>query len=201
MTTGHTKKIFDTHNEVFLLFKDRLRQIYDRMDAQYAKASQSYGFECTGCRESCCETLFYHHTFSEYLYLLDGFFSLEPELQAAIRQKARTGRLEQTKPDAGVMCPLNRDGLCLSYAHRPMICRLHGIPHELQKPGQAVSRGPGCGVFTRQCENMAYKKFDRTPFYREMALLEKDLRQSAGLNGKIKMTVAQMLMNGEDIIL
>lgn len=197
MTTDLAKKFFDDHIQVFSSYQATLRQLYSRMDAQYEAVAQSYGFVCTGCADSCCETRFYHHTYAEYLYLLEGFFSLNPDMQKQIRKKALAVCREQTTPDhtpVRVMCPANIDGWCGVYAHRPMICRLHGIPHELQKPGRGVSHGPGCGLFSRQCETMTYKKFDRTPFYRQMAILEKDLRQSMNDAGKLKMTIAQMLV-------
>ena len=74
-----------------------------------------------------------------------------------------------------------------------MICRLHGIPHELHPPGQPVHYGEGCGAFAAQCGTKAVFKFDRTPYYTRMARLEKELRQALGFFEKIKMTVARMI--------
>ena len=87
------------------------------------------------------------------------------------------------------------------YAFRPMICRLHGIPHELHRPGGNVIKNPGCNAFFDQCRKSgtsAYIRFDRTPFYRQMAILEKDLRQATGYTDKIKLTIAQMLVTITD---
>jgi hypothetical protein len=78
-----------------------------------------------------------------------------------------------------------------------MICRLHGIPHELRKPGQNAIRGPGCGMFAAQCSDQRYRKFDRTPFYFRMAKLESELKQAVGLSGKIKMTIAEIIASRE----
>ncbi len=198
MMVDYTKRFFDAYNKVFLTYRDRLRQLYDEMDAQYNAVADSYGFKCTGCRESCCETRFYHHTYAEYMYLLEGFYSLDPGLQKDIQKKALTvfrKHMTANQNTVRIMCPLNHEDLCRLYTYRPMICRLHGIPHELQKPGQPVSHGPGCELFARRCKDTAYKNFDRTPFYRQMAMLEKEFRQSAGLYGKFKMTIAQMLIN------
>jgi hypothetical protein len=75
-----------------------------------------------------------------------------------------------------------------------MICRLHGIPYELRKPGQPTVHGPGCGDFDKQCPDPSYIQFDRTPFYFEMARLENEFKQAAGLTGRIKMTIAEMVM-------
>jgi hypothetical protein len=39
-----------------------------------------------------------------------------------------------------------------------------------------------------------YIRFDRTPFYRQMAALEQELRKETGYTDKIKLTIAQMLV-------
>ncbi len=75
-----------------------------------------------------------------------------------------------------------------------MICRLHGIPHELQKAGHRVMYSPGCDAFTKQIKAKEYYKFDRTPFYIKMAELENELKKAAGITQKLKMTVAEMLI-------
>jgi hypothetical protein len=90
------------------------------------------------------------------------------------------------------MCPLNLEGRCIVYAHRPMICRMHGIPHELQRPDGRRIRGPGCEAFA--CSRHDPDDFlDRTPFYRDMAALEGELRRTIRFRAKIRMTVAQMV--------
>ena len=86
-------------------------------------------------------------------------------------------------------------GCCVLYTHRPMICRLHGIPHELSRPGAAAQRSPGCGEFDRRCGGMAYRRFDRTPFYAELARLEAEFRQALGVRRRFKHTIAEMLLN------
>jgi Fe-S-cluster containining protein len=91
---------------------------------------------------------------------------------------------------------LNHNGWCLVYTHRPMICRLHGIPHELYRPDGEILKSPGCDAFFDQCRQRGkndYIPFDRTPFYRQMAMLEKELRLETGYHEKIKLTIAQML--------
>lgn len=93
------------------------------------------------------------------------------------------------------MCPLNFDGLCVLYPYRPMICRLHGIPHELQPPGQGKILNVGCRDFEKRNSTRMHVPFDRTPFYTKMAGLEKEFRQQAGTTQKIKMTVSQMIVS------
>jgi hypothetical protein len=97
------------------------------------------------------------------------------------------------------MCPLNREGRCGLHSHRLMICRLHGVPHELCFPDGTVSRGQGCPVFTGRFPDRDYIAFDRTPFYRKMSALEQEFRKATGLDRKFKMTIAQMIAHGLDI--
>ena len=107
-----------------------------------------------------------------------------------------TAKADEKAMPVRLICPLNFDGLCTLYTNRPMICRLHGISHELRKPGQNIIRGPGCGMFDRGCSDRSYLKFDRTPFYLEMARLESELKQAVDLSGRVKMTIAEMIVSG-----
>jgi len=180
-------------------FLKQLRAIYALMDLKYREASAYYGFNCTGCEDSCCMTCFYHHTVLEYLYILKAFHNLNPEKQTEIRASALEVRQKSVEADKKGkllrrMCPLNSDGKCILYSSRPMICRLHGIPHELHKPGMDVTYSPGCEAFSKYYSEKDYYSFDRTPFYVKMASLEKELKQAAGITTKIKMTVADMLI-------
>jgi Fe-S-cluster containining protein len=178
-------------------FLEQLQQLYSAMDEAYTRAADRYGFLCQGCPENCCETRFHHHTLIEYAYLSAGLRSL-PELTRtevlddAARAVERMRLADATGEPLRLMCPLNRDQRCLLYPYRPMICRLHGIPHELHPSDGRVLAGRGCGHF----DGVAGpgQPFDRTPFYRQMALLERDVREAAGSTGRIRMTIAEMLV-------
>ena len=181
------------------IFFDRLQRLFGAMDRQYTLTATYYGFHCNGCEDSCCRTRFYHHTYLEYLYLRAGLNQLSLPRQREIQSRAvevcrGTANTDEKATPVRRMCPLNFDGLCTLYAYRPMICRLHGISHELRKPGQNTIRGPGCGMFDLRCSNMKYRKFDRTPFYFEMAKLESELKAAVGLSGRVKMTIAEMII-------
>jgi len=187
------------HEETLSLFFDRLRQIFADMDQKYGQAAAHYEFHCNGCEDNCCLTRFHHHTYLEYLFIRQGFDKLAPPRRQAIRARAeaigrQTTRLKKRGAVPRLMCPLNEAGLCRLYAYRPMICRLHGLPHELQKPGQPVIYGPGCETFDERCSGRTYYKFDRTPFYFEMAELEREFKQAVGLAGRIKVTIAEMIV-------
>ena len=94
-----------------------------------------------------------------------------------------------------VMCPLNERGRCALYDHRPMICRLHGIPHGLRRPDGRLLTGPGCDDYYAQCGNSDPAHLDRTPLYTVMADLECRIRAQLGFSRKIKLTVAEMIIN------
>jgi len=133
----------------------------------------------------------------EYLYLTEGVKQLTRAQQKTAVQKAKQV-VEETRI-AGtirIMCPLNKDELCQVYPWRPMICRLHGLPHELHNAGGRVSQGAGCRQFDMQTKGKLYYRFDRTPIYKKMALLEKEVRQATGITQKFKMTIAEMLTSG-----
>ncbi len=182
---------------------NRLATLFGGMDRAYAAVADQYGFRCNGCVDNCCLTRFHHHTFLEYLYLVEGVRVLEPDLRRTVQKQALTVYNEMAEADRRgealrIMCPLNRDGRCMAYNHRPMICRLHGIPHELRRPGGKVVKNPGCDAFLNQCRDSGttvYIRFDRTPYYRQMAMLETEFRRKTGYADKIKLTIAQMLMS------
>jgi Fe-S-cluster containining protein len=166
------------------------------MDAAYTAAAAGYGFVCTGCEESCCRTRFHHHTLLESAGLRDAFERLPSGLQAQSLRRAEKWLAAQAD-EGGLQpfCPLNREGRCLLYADRPMICRLHGIPHELGRPGKDAQRSPGCREFDRRCSGMGYRRFDRTPLYAELARLESEFQQALGRRRRFKHTIAEMLLS------
>lgn len=180
---------------------ERLQKVYAAMDEAYNAVAEKYGFTCDQCPDNCCLTRFYNLTYVEYYYLLAGVKQLSLERQRQIRENARNVVDRVGADDAAGrtprhMCPLNVEGRCGLHTHRLIICRLHGVPHELRYPDGRVSYGEGCPVFSRRFGDQDYIPFDRTPFYRQMSSLEQEFRQSAGITGKIKMTIAQMIVAG-----
>lgn len=168
------------------------------MDKAYDEAAAHYGFHCNGCTDNCCLTRFYHHTHIERRYLLHGFRSLPKKQQVGIKEKAIGACRAHEEADSRhqtprVMCPLNHEGLCILYKFRPMICRLHGIPNELKHPIKGILKSPGCENGTAYFERTSYFTFDRTPIYREFAMLENQFKAALEITGKTKNTIAQML--------
>lgn len=177
-----------------------LAQLYKTIDLSWNGVADQYKFQCTGCKDNCCLSLFFHHTHVEKAYLLAGFTRLPRQEQEEILLKAQdycktTFDLEGTDLPVSKKrpCPLLTHGRCRLYKFRPMICRMHGLPHELHKPGGQVIKGPGCEA--GQFSDQDYIPFDRTPFYRGMAKIEMDFRTDTRINKKIKQTIAQMLLD------
>jgi Fe-S-cluster containining protein len=180
-------------------FIERLKTIYAAMDQAYCDAAKNYHFTCDGCPDNCCRSRFYHHTLIEHAYLAEGLETLTIKKQREIKLRAmdvvaRTSDCAAGKEVIRLMCPLNFDERCILYPYRPMICRLHGIPHELKKPGQNTLFGPGCQTFDQRCGRKSYMSFDRTPFYRELAKLEQEVKQTLGIRQKFRRTVAEMIL-------
>ncbi|QLA17463.1 YkgJ family cysteine cluster protein [Desulfolutivibrio sulfoxidireducens] len=180
----------------------RLSALYRRMDAAYDAVSGPLGFSCDGCATNCCTSYFQHHTYVEWLYLFQGLSALPDErrelyLERAARAVAATREALARGERPRVMCPVNDDGLCGLYAHRLMICRLHGVAHVLI--GRAgVREFPGCP----RCETLRAAHpgagiMDRTVLYRELAAIEMELvGKKAARPPKVDATLAEMLVAG-----
>lgn len=177
----------------------QVTELFTLMDQAYDAAAEQSGFVCHGCRDNCCMTRFYHHTLMELVYVKSGVAALPSRQQRILHQRAHDARqrmdqLSQRNEPVRVMCPLNEGQRCMLYSQRPMICRLHGIPHQLHRPDGQTRTGPGCDAFYTQCRQAAVV-LDRTPLYVEMAKLEQQIRQAVGYHGKIKMTIAEMIVD------
>jgi len=181
-----------------------LHTLYTEMDDRYTAAAESHGFECRGCDDNCCRTRFYHHTLIEFAGLFSGYLELSEDQQRRITESAQAycRKLEtaggQDRPPLRHLCPLNEDTLCLLYQQRPMICRLHGLPHVMRHPGRGLITGTGCHIFEETCRPGNGHPLDRTPLYRAMAHLEKSLRQTTGIDIPVRLTVAQMIVCFEE---
>ena len=175
-------------------------RLFGRMDRAYRACAGKSGFVCEGCRDNCCLTRFDHHTLTEVLQVRLGLQSLPQPQRERIRAAAesalmQTADLQRRQAPVRVMCPLNANGRCVIYDRRPMICRLHGVPHLFRRPDGRVLTGPGCDDFYRQCGASGSRPMDRTPLYTAMADVERRLRDMLNFRAKIKMTVAEMIVD------
>ncbi len=180
-------------------WSDRIAAVYADMDAAYDAAAAQYGFVCAGCEDSCCRTRFRHHTLIEYAYLRQGFKGLDAGLRRRVTDKAVVYREALREAESrGVpfrhWCPLIRDGRCMLYAFRPMICRLHGLAHILHHPARGIIRGTGCHVFEQAHLQAAARPLDRSGIYQRLAGLEQVVRQATRFSAPLGMTVADMIV-------
>jgi Fe-S-cluster containining protein len=180
--------------------QDSVTRLFQHIDQTYAHSAEQSGFVCNGCQDNCCRTHFYHHTLVEVLSIHSGLRALPVDRRRRIRAAAeavikKITERQRRQESISVMCPLNEKERCVLYEQRPMICRLHGIPHALRRPDGQPRTGPGCDDFYRQCGRGAAATLDRTPLYMAMADLEHRLREKLNYRQKIKMTVAEIIVN------
>ena len=184
-----------------------LADLYRRMESAYAATAKAAGLDCKGCEHNCCTSYFQHHTYVEWIYLHKGLGALPAE-----RRSTYIGRAEAYVAEArasvavgcapAIMCPLNDDGLCGLYTHRMMICRLHGTRNTLSSPNGTQRTFPGCARFTAlpvvlEGPEESIPTLDRTPFYRELAGLEKALFTRIGRPlPRVDLTLAEMIVLG-----
>lgn len=189
----------------------RMGQIYGEMERGYEQVASRLKFSCDGCPDNCCDSYFQHHTFAEWGYLWLGFRRLPESRQEDILERSRLyivacdqALARNERPQ--VMCPLNENGRCLLYAHRLMVCRTHGVPASMQRPDGRRLNFPGCF----RCQEIVKKGFaseseapraERTPLLHALAMLENELMDNKRhLYPRIKLTIAQMLVNGPPAI-
>jgi hypothetical protein len=177
-------------------YVNKLSRIYGSMDDAYREAAAFYDFSCRGCQDNCCTTYFFHYTIIESLYLVQGLWGLGKGMKEEIMERAVN--MSDPLKRGSYMCPVNEGGRCLLYPYRTMICRLHGLPNEVQKPGGQRDEGPGCAKFEeeKRRKGLPHRRIDRTPFYTDLANLERDLRTEIGFFQKFKKTIAEMIRDG-----
>ncbi|UFS70085.1 YkgJ family cysteine cluster protein [Geomonas sp. RF6] len=131
-----------------------MEALLGQVDAWFSRCMELYpqSIACgSGC-SSCCRSLF-DITLLDAYYLKLGFDALPEETKRGVLEKceARVAQMRQEWPDFEhpyflnyrpeedwyALMPeedetpcvlLGEDGRCLVYRHRPMTCRLHGIP-------------------------------------------------------------------------
>jgi len=181
----------------------RLTQLYADMEDHYGVIAAKIGLTCIDCPDNCCTSYFQHHTHVEWAYLWQGLADLPKKRLGEIRsrageyvEQARRMVAEQHVPD--MMCPLNEEGKCALYAHRLMICRLHGVPNTFTLPNGIAKEFPGC--FRSQAlksRDADLPKLDRTVFYRRLVELEMAfLRGMAKKPARVRLTLAEMIHQG-----
>lgn len=182
----------------------KLASLYDDMQTQYQAHSASLGLTCDGCAENCCTSYFQHHTRIEWAYLLQGLAELPEAVRQEYERRARAYvRDARAALTAGerphIMCPLNDDGRCGVYAHRLMICRLHGVPNRLRYPNGRTMDFPGCHRSQALCETTdQIPVLDRTPLYIRLMELETQYVGPTKIRAlpRVDLTLAEMIVQG-----
>ena len=199
-----TPSVFHNHasaqHDILLRFIPRLESLYRKMDKAYETCADIHGFICRGCEDNCCRTRFYHHTLLEAMAIYSGYVRMTPRGRERVNTRAIEYCRQHAEADAAgtrarPWCPLNEKGRCLVYDLRPMICRLHGIPHVLHLPNGKTVQGPGCDDFMSLQPSDKHPPLDRTPFYKELSGLEKAFRAELNANAKFRQTIAEMIMS------
>ncbi|OQX18922.1 MAG: hypothetical protein BWK76_06060 [Desulfobulbaceae bacterium A2] len=181
-----------------------LAQLYTEMEVAYDRIADKIRLKCSDCDDNCCDSFFHHHTHCEWAYLWQGLRELPPLELAEVQQRAQNYVAEipgrDTRSTRHLPCPLVKDGRCVLYQHRLMICRLHGVPSLLRRPDGQRLNFPGCFrsqlICTEQPALLGYT-VDRTPFLVRLARLEKALVEI--LPGQVlrpRLTIAEMIVNG-----
>lgn len=185
----------------------RLEKIYENLGEAYDGVAQKLNFSCEGCSDNCCDSYFQHHTYLEWVYLLQGFSELTEDKQAELRcrcdeyEKACESSIAQEKRPQ-VMCPLCENGLCILYKHRLLVCRTHGVPAVMRFPNGQVRHFMGCFrcqeiVESRFAKNEHAPHVERNPHLAKIIELENEVCNNKRAElPKVKMTIAQMILAG-----
>lgn len=185
-----------------------IADIYSSMEEQYDMVASEIGLTCQGCTSNCCDSYFLHYTYSEWAYLWEGIRALDGETLNTIVDRAKkyvdtSQEILARGERPQLMCPLlNDDGLCSLYAHRLMICRLHGIPASMTRPDGKTLKFPGCF----RCQEIVQSKYqheEEVPFMNRTTLLAKIATLESELLGgkrhlfpKVRKTIAEMIADG-----
>ncbi len=181
-------------------FLNELYGIYRDIDRAYEEVASEYGFSCQGCEDNCCRTVFYHYSLIEYFGVLEGFDRLPEQKQQEALQRAKQyvaelNRFRTKETEMKRMCPINFDGLCGIYEHRPLICRIHGVPGILRHPVKGTRVFSGCQRFEILHPDKDPKRLDRTEFFTKIATIETRLRREMDYMLKFQKTIAEMILN------
>lgn len=185
-----------------------IADIYTTMEQRYDRTASEIGLSCAGCPDNCCDSYFLHHTYCEWAYLWEGIQALDDQIRQRITLRSQQYVAESRKVLAqgerpNLTCPLlNDDGRCSLYAHRLMICRLHGVPAAITRPDGRTLKFPGCF----RCQEIVREKYDRekdVPFMDRTELLGRIAALESELLGgkrhlfpKVRRTIAEMIIAG-----
>lgn len=185
--------------------------LYQGLQNEYDQVAGRLPLTCTACPDNCCDSWFFHHTYSEWAYLWQGLRQLEQQTLAQIIVRAED-YLRQSEEQLAqgqrprILCPLHEQGRCSLYGHRLLVCRMHGIPATLTRPDGQTLRFPGCFrcqqiVEARYQQPAEAPAMNRTQLFSGMAALEARLTNgNRQLYPKIKKTLAELIVQGPPVV-
>ncbi|MFH0825627.1 MAG: YkgJ family cysteine cluster protein [Pseudomonadota bacterium] len=181
-------------------FIPRIEALYRAMEVAYDRTATEVGFSCRGCDgTACCTVDLPLRTHAEKLVLKRGFAALDQARQRTIIQRSMSVvglKAESPRGEAyrGAVCVLNEGGACSLYAHRPMICRLAGVPHNITRPDGKHIYGDGCARFMMDlAPRYPNVRLDRTAFYQELAAVELEMVREDHSRAALE-TIAEVLV-------
>jgi Fe-S-cluster containining protein len=166
----------------------------DRADRSFAAMVQERG-ESVKCRQGCSDCC--HAVFGLFLieaaYVQNHFYQLDPEVQKAcllrcnemergLRRLEKKMQLHQEDPQMQnhimaaerIRCPLlNEEQDCVLYTHRPITCRVYGMPTRIHGKARV------CGKSGFQAGG-SYRAFDLDGVYRSLYGLSLELVRDSG---------------------
>ncbi len=198
---------------------EKYKQLVAKGDAAFETIERDYG-SCIKCKPQCSDCC--HAIFGLFLieaaYIQQQFNRLDRKVRREVLSNAEKyekalqkveERLQAHEDDPRmksyalskerVRCPLlNQDEECIIYPHRPITCRVYGIPTAIQ--GKA--RVCGKAAFER---GESYPTFDLDACYKELYQLSKELLVQMGQSDMEKasllISVAKVLKTPlEDIV-
>lgn len=166
----------------------------DRADQAFAAMTEEHG-ESVRCQQRCSDCC--HAVFGLFLieaaYIHDHFHRLDPEVQKAallrcnemergLRRLEKKMQLHEEDPQMQnyimaaerIRCPLlDQEQDCVLYTHRPITCRVYGIPTRIQGKARVCGKSGFQG-------GESYPAFDLDGTYRSLYGLSKELLRDAG---------------------
>ncbi len=168
--------------------------LVDKADAAFQKMKEEHGpqMACELHCSDCCHAVFGLFVI-EAAYLKEHFDHLEPkrkkealmrcnETERGLRRLEKKIEVHQEDPEMlasilskeRIRCPLlDGDQGCVLYEHRPITCRVYGIPTKIQGKARV------CGK-TKFQKGLSYPAFDLDGMYKYLFELSKELLTMAG---------------------
>jgi Fe-S-cluster containining protein len=166
----------------------------DRADRSFGAMTQGHG-ESVKCRQGCSDCC--HAVFGLFLieaaYVSNHFHGLDPEVQKAallrcndmergLRRLEKKMQIHDEDPQMQnyimaaerIRCPLlDPEQDCVLYTHRPITCRVYGIPTRIHGKARVCGKSGFQG-------GESYPAFDLDGVYRSLYGLSLELLRSAG---------------------